>query len=295
MGEWQWNICDWLRSFIGGRIDKNTYTDPMYSPRAALVFTPTEKDTIKGSITRSVRMNNAEEMRWEYVNNNKMSEPEKLDNLELRYERQQNKNLWFAATAFTNKLGVISWDGITNTTKTIGEQKVWGLEGEITYKKDKLELSASHGYTKLIDFTLNPGASTSLSADPYGYGDDLANWHNHITKIQAKYTVTPKLSVNASARLYWGVPGAKDYAEYRKANGMDDSIDAGTYKADGPAYFINLGAEYKYSKNLTVRLDGTNLMGFIDREYNKRLYTQDTFNDYRCTAPSFIASLIYKF
>jgi outer membrane receptor for ferrienterochelin and colicins len=296
MGEWQWSICDWLRTFVGGRVDKNTYTDPMYSPRFALVLTPTEKDTIKASITRSVRMNNAEEMRWEYVNNDEMSQPEKLDNYELRYERQQNENLWFAATAFINKLNVISWDTSAHATKNVGGQKVWGLEGEITYKKDNLELSASHGYTELIHFTLQSGASTYLSAMPYGYGEDLANWHNHISKIQAKYTINPKWSVNASARLYWGVPGAKDYAKYQATvAGNTEAPDMSSYDASKPAYFVNIGAEYKYSDNLTVRLDGCNLMGFLDEKYNKRLYTQDTFNDYRCTAPSFIVSLIYKF
>jgi outer membrane receptor for ferrienterochelin and colicins len=296
MTEWQWSICDWLTSFVGGRVDKNTYTDPMYSPRAALVFALTEKDTVKGSVTRSVRMNNAEEMRWEYVDNGTMSEPEKLDNYELRYERQQNENLWLALTAFTNKLDVISWDGAAAATQTIGEQKVHGLEGEVTWKKGDWTLSASHGYTQLVDFTLEPGSSTFLTAHPYGYGDDLANWHNHISKIQAKYKVTNKFSVNGSARIYWGVPGAEDYAEYLTTVGSNtEKADLHNYEADGPAYFINLGAEYQYSKNLTLRLDGTNLMGFFDEKYNKRLYTQDTFNDYRCTAPSFIGTLTYKF
>jgi iron complex outermembrane receptor protein len=296
MGEWQWGICDWLTSFVGGRVDKNTYTDPMYSPRAALVFTLTEKDTIKASATRSVRMNNAEEMRWEFLSNDAMSQPEKLDNFELRYERQQTENLWLALTGFANKLEVISWDGGVNATKAIGEQKLRGLEGEITYKKGEFTLSASHGFTELVDFTLQPGSSTALTAKPYGYGDDLANWHNQISKIQAKYNVTSKLSVNTSARMYWGAPGAEDYAEYLNTVGSNtEKADMSDYKANKAAYFINLGAEYKYSKNLTLRLDGTNLMGFIDEDYNKRMYTQDTFNDYRCTAPSFIASLTYLF
>ncbi len=46
-GEHQWSINEKWTSFIGGRIDDHTYTDEMLSPRAAIVFTPNDKDTYK--------------------------------------------------------------------------------------------------------------------------------------------------------------------------------------------------------------------------------------------------------
>ncbi|MBW8002278.1 MAG: TonB-dependent receptor plug domain-containing protein [Planctomycetes bacterium] len=289
MGEWQWNISDHLTSFVGGRVDRNTYTHNLYSPRAAFVWTPNERDTYKFMATKSVRMNNAEEMRNKHVTEGKHSRPEELENIEFRYESQCSEHLWFAMSAYRSKLDVISWDSAATLTQNVGVQKHWGLEGEITYKKDKVQVIASHGYTKLVDFKLNPGASTFLTAHPFGYGKDLANWSNHITKLYTQYDADAKLSFNASARIYWGTPGGADYANYLGLK------EPGFNEAFKMSAFVNLGVQYKCSDDMTLRLDGTNLLGFIDYEYNSRMYSQDQFDNYRSTAPSFIFSLIYKF
>ena len=50
LGEWQWNINDKWTTFAGGRIDKHTFTDEMYSPRAAVVYSPTDIDTLKADV-----------------------------------------------------------------------------------------------------------------------------------------------------------------------------------------------------------------------------------------------------
>ncbi len=55
LGEWQWTINDQWRTFAGGRLDKNTFTDWMISPRVAVVFAPTGRDTFKWIWSRSVR------------------------------------------------------------------------------------------------------------------------------------------------------------------------------------------------------------------------------------------------
>ena len=57
LGEWQWNINDKWTTFLGGRVDDHTYTDKMFSPRVAIVHTPTDKDTYKLMWSRAVRAN----------------------------------------------------------------------------------------------------------------------------------------------------------------------------------------------------------------------------------------------
>ena len=138
---------------------------------------------------------------------------------------------------------------------------------------------------KLDEFELNPGASTIL----YSNGN-LANWSNHITKLQARYNINENLSVNTSARIYWGYPGAKDRAvESGNIDGNDFS------EAYDTSTFINIGCEYQVKKNLNLRLDGTNLLGFVDHDYNRRPILQSDFDSYRCTSPSIIFSMKYKY
>lgn len=308
MAEWQWNITDKLTSFIGYRIDRNTYTHNMHSPRGAIVYTPNEKDTFKFMATKSVRMTNAEELRHKHLGlggTGRHGRPEEIDNFELRYERQHSENQWFAVSIFHSKLDVVSWSG--STTDNVGVQKHWGIEGEYTYKKGKFELNASHGYVKLLDFTIgDPSAEQYLSAHPYDFGYDLANWANHISKIQVKYDVDPKWTIDGSARIYWGFPGAKDFAEYAESINtwwnVGYASETNTWRRDGswdsaygPSFFVNLGVEHKPCKDMTIRFDGTNLMGFIDFKYNKRLITQGNADSYRSTAPSFIVSVKYEF
>ena len=283
MGEWQYNISDEWKTFVGARVDKSTYTDELFSPRGAVVYTPTEEDTFKFMITKSVRMANAEESRLNWLNTHKVSEPEKLENIELRWERQHDENLWFALGGYTSELDVIAWNG--TSAANVGIQKTWGIEGEVVYKKDKWKLSASHNYSQLKDFDEVPGSGTVLYS-----GNELANWSDHQTKAQVKYDITPKFSVNSSARIYWGYPGGQ-----RKSK-VDGLVDDNSFsEAWDTAIFFNLGLGYQFKENLNVRVDGTNLLGFIDHEYNRRPRVLDQFNDYRSTAPSFIFSLNYKF
>ena len=285
MGEWQYKISDEWKTFVAGRFDKNSYSDELFSPQGAIIYTPNDQDTLKFMATKAVRMQTGSRARLHWLNTKEKSEPEKLENFELRWERQHDENLWFGISGYSSALDVIEWNSAAVETREIGVQRTWGLEGEFTYKKDNWELNASHGYTQLKDFDLNPGQTTELYS-----GNDLANWSTHITKVQTKYDITPKLSVNSSARIYWGYPGGERYA---KVNG---NIDDGTFsEAYDTSIFFNLGLGYQYNENLNLRLDGTNLIGLFDEEYNGRMITQGDFNDYRVTAPSVILSLNYKF
>ena len=284
-GEHQWNINPEWTSFLGFRWDKHTYTTDMYSPRISLVYTPTKQDTFKVMASRSSRMSFEGEMKADWNSTKKHIEPEELDAYELRYERQQNDRLWFAGSAFFHDHKLKGYDGNTGQFGSpIGDVTSWGLELEAIYKTEKTEIGISHCYTKLSTFELaNDNISQYLSAKPSGYGDDFANWHNNISKLTAKYKVDEKLTLDGSVRIYWQIPGARDF----NRQWMDEYGDNRAEEPSWESIFLNLGLTYKVNEDMDVRFDGYNLVGFIDKEFNRKMYGFGNFSDYRSVAPAF--------
>jgi len=296
LGEHQWTISDKWTTFLGARLDKHTYTDYMFSPRAAIVYTPTAIDAYKLIWSRSVRANFEEEMKAQADANGGNSKPEQLDSVELRYERQQSKNLDLAASLFLHySFDRISYNSLTSQNTTIGTQKDWGAELEASYHTEKTRLTISHGYTKLIDFKLAPDASSALiTAKPYGYGDDLANWANNITKLTAQQKLDDKWTLDGSLRIYWGFPGLKDLNKYEASlAGAGAIVEPGWEKAYRGNYYLDLGLQYKASKDLTIGITGYNLLGLFNMDLNKRNYMSDP--DYRDEAVAVGVSVTYKF
>jgi iron complex outermembrane receptor protein len=297
LGEWQWNISDKWTTFLGGRVDDHTYTNRMYSPRAAIVHSPTAIDTFKLMWSRSVRANVEEEMKAQARAGLGNSDPEKLSTVEFRYERQQNKNLDLAASVFMHyNFKLISWDETTKQSAAVGMQKDWGAELEASYHTDKTRLTISHGYTKLISFDLEPGRTTYATAAPYGFGNDLSNWSSHITKLTAQHKLDDKWTIDASMRIYWGFPGIKDYDEYNPYayTGGSRFIEEGWHKDYRGNYYLDLGLQYQPNKDLTIGVTGYYLLGIFDKDLNKRNYL-DSCGDFRDNAPAVAVSVTYKF
>jgi iron complex outermembrane receptor protein len=296
LGEWQWTINDKWTAFLGGRIDDHTYTAKMFSPRAALIYTPNENNTYKLMLTRSVRTNFEEEMKKQFDDTHRNSDPEKLTSLEFRYERKCSDNLDFATSVYHHKLDVISWAG---RSTNVGTQEDWGLEGELSYHTEKTRFTLAHGYTKLLTFKLIPGVSTHLTAMPYNYGDDLTNWSNHNTKAVYQRKLNDKWTFDASLRVYWGFPGLKDYDEYHPyaKSAAAPIVTRAWERTYRGSYFLDLGLNYKYSKNLEFNITGYNLLGIFNMDFNKRNYieTGGTGVDFRSHAPAVGVSLTYIF
>jgi outer membrane receptor protein involved in Fe transport len=300
LGEWQWKINDIWTTFLGARIDDHTFTDPMFSPHASVVFTPTNIDTFKLMWARSVRANFEAEMTRLDMDTGDKSKPEKLDSIELRYERQQSKNLDLAASVFLHyNLEAFSWSQSLYRSILIGKQKEWGIELEAAYHTEKTRLSLSHSYTKLIDFTLDdPCQFAYISAKPRGYGDDLTNWSNHITKLTLEQKLDDKWTFDSSLRIYWGFPGMKDFDKYYPYtySGSSPVVEDGWKRAYRGSYYLNMGLRYKPDNNLTIGITGYYLLGIFDKDLNKRNYIEVVGNgDFRNHAPAVGVYVEYKF
>jgi outer membrane receptor protein involved in Fe transport len=311
LGEWQWNINDSWTAFLGGRMDRHTFTDTMFSPRAALVHTPNERDTYKLMWSRSLRANFEEYMKRQDQLHGTKSEPEKLDSIEFRYERQQSKNLDLAASLFWHyNLQSLGWSQADQSYTIAGTQRTYGVELEATYHTDKTRFTVSHGYTKLYSFYLSPAQrnyrptapAQAVTANPYGYGCDLTNWSNHNTKLVYQRKLDDKWTFDASMRIYWGFPGMREFDKYYPYNSVTNAtadrrqIEPDWKRAYRGSYFLDLGLQYKYSKNLEIGITGYNLLGILEKDLNKRNFVEVAgTGDFRDSAPAVAVSLTYKF
>jgi iron complex outermembrane receptor protein len=296
-GEYQWRINDQLTAFVSAREDDHTYTNPMFSPRFSLVYTPTDVDTFKLMASRSVRTNNDAMMEITYLSQNADSEVEVLKAYEARYERRVGDHIWLAADAFTHNQDMIGWvsDSGAGHTGPLGKEKLWGVEAEASYVQDRFRFDISHGYTKLLSFDLPPGSAPATiedTASTGGYGYDLNNWYNNITKMRVHYQATDKLSLDSSLITYWNSPGGEDYAETRSY--------AYNPRASNVFYnhwYLNLGLQYQYSKNLTMRMDAYNILGLFDDNLNARRegFNTEAPGEARIQPVALGFQLVYKF
>ncbi len=293
LGEYQWNINDQWTSFLGARIDDHTYSERMFSPRASLVFAPNEKDVYKLMWARSVRANFEEEMRIGALSGKPDGDPEKLDSVELRYEREQSDALDLAASVYVHyNLDLITFSGADSAPVPVGVQRDWGFELEGYYHTENTRFGISHSYSKLYDFSLQPGKSTIVTSMGNGVGNDFARWSNHITKVTAEHKLNDRWTLDGSMRVYWGFTGLKDYDHYQRDANGNTFIKGGWNRSYRGNYYLNLGLQYQPNEDLTFRVDGMNLLGIFNKDFNKRNYDGEM---YRSHAPSVAFTMVYKF
>jgi iron complex outermembrane receptor protein len=298
LAEHQWHLDEQWTTFASARADKHSYTGWLLSPRLALAFTPGRQDTLKLIAARAVRRNGDGELRQEYVQSGSRGTTETLDSLEFRYERQHDAQWNSGGSVFVEQNEAIGFDAAANHSVAVGTFKIWGIEPEISFRSEKTRLILSHGYTKLFGSSLaTPGTVQGITAEPYGYGHNLANWANNITKLALIREMDAEWTASTSLRMYWGYPGARDLADWNGAQSTPRSYalaDPGYDAAYGPSVFWNAGLEYRPVQHLTVRADAFNIMGWFDQTLNKRIY-YFRGSDYTVEAASVALSARFAF
>jgi outer membrane receptor for ferrienterochelin and colicins len=268
-GEYQWHVNDQLTAFVSAREDDHTYTTPMFSPRLSLVYTPTDVDTFKLMASRAVRTNNDAEMENTYLGKRSNSEVEVLKAYEARYERKVGSNILLAADAFIHNQSIIGWvnegAGLPGHTGPLATERLWGFEAEASYVKDRFRFDVSHGFTKLLDYVLAPPTTSSEDTAVSMGSKDLSNWYNNISKMRVHYQADDKLSLDSSLIVYWNNPGGEDNA---RSNSWTYNRRASDVFYN--SWYLNLGLQYQYSKNLTMRVDAYNVLGLFDESLNQR-------------------------
>lgn len=303
-GEGQWLINETLTGFLSARIDEHSYTEPLLSPRLSLVYMPTDSDTIKLIVARSQRMNFAVDMREEVLDNdNRESEPETLDNIELRFDHAFNPNFSSSVIGYLEKLDLIGFppaflDNGPDNQRVIATEKQWGLEWEMSWSSSNMTLHFSHAYVKLEDFDLREGVTRSfVTSMPNGYGDSLNNFSSNLSKLNGHYHFNDTWQGYFSLVYYWKFEGTRDSlifrADTRASEGGESRYQIGNDEVYDSNIYLNIGAEGQLSDDLMLGINGHNLLGLIEDSYNKRNYFLSE-GEYRLQAPSLSLSLTWR-
>jgi iron complex outermembrane receptor protein len=300
LGEHRWEICDCWTLFVTGRWDKHTYTDTLFSPRGAIVYTPNDVNTLKFIATESVRRLPEDVLYGDARNQRERTDVESIESLELRYERRPCDAWLWAASGFYQESEFVGLSGRGNSNQgQFADVSMWGVELETVYRTERSRIVASQSYTGLIQFELvGPFAlpdpfdladdffQQRISAAPYGFGNDMANQSPHLTKLAIHHAHNCYWSSDASLRIYWGFPGDQDMTEYDNARfaarGEANRVsDEGFLKAFRGAGFLNYALNYEPCDCVTARLDLYNILGWFDRDLNKRnfIFQSTTYRD----------------
>ncbi len=279
MAEHQWKINKHWTTFLSIRTDKHTFSDWLFSPRASVIFTPTERDTFKIIAGQSVRRSCDEELWSQWERQRTTPKPEKLRSYEISYERKMTDHWRVGGSGFFEDYDAIGWIPTWYYSSSIGDFQIAGGEIVISYTSPSTRLTLSQGVSKLVNSHLPgtlPEAGQTVTAEPYGYGNDLAEWSPFITKLAVVHNLDREWTVSSSLVYYSGFPGAKDYADYASTLSTPPSAvplsDPGYTKPYGPNLFVNLGLQYHPSEHWTFRVDGYNLAELFDKTLSKRNY-----------------------
>jgi outer membrane receptor for ferrienterochelin and colicin len=303
-GEYQKHFASDWTIFAGLRMDKHTYTDWMISPRLSAVYVQDASKVFKLTYNRSVRHSDDADLYKHYQTEGEVGDLETIDNIEFIVDYDYSKMWHMSFSTYYNHHRVVAYNDAIKETGRIGILDFYGLEGIIHYHRGNMDLILSHNYTKQLDFKLNDPETLrqNISASVKGYGNDLANWPNHITKLNMTYKINPQITWNSSLRIYWGLPGAIDMAHYNMDNFSDEKANiylrlplySDSERAFEESIFFNTSVTYRYSDAMTFALYGYDLIGLFDQSYNKRNYFQRT-SHYRETAPSLSVRMTYHF
>lgn len=316
LGEYQWRINEQWVSFLSGRADKHTYTDWLLSPRAALVWMPNKRDTIKFIAADAVRRVEDDVLRFMFLKGGEFDELEKLGSLELRYERRPTEELFWGISTFYQDTETVAFartgTQLTGRSQLLGEFQIWGIELEAAYRNERTHFLASHSYTDLVHGRLLDPETTiqGVSAFPYNvlfdeedpYGRHLANWSPFLTKFYLDRQLDSCWSASGALRIYWGFPGGRDLTDYNNylfEESGDPSPGLGLSDADYTKsfqgnYYLDFGLERKLWKRGALRLDCYNVLGWIDRDLNKRNYL-NRLSEYRSEAAALALSVRVDF
>jgi hypothetical protein len=120
-----------------------------------------------------------------------------------------------------------------------------------------------------------------------------------VTKLALQQDLNNIWSLSASVRVYWGLEGGEDLAEFHNSKspgtiGLLPLTDPGHDDPFDPSVFVNVGVECRPKENIELRWDAFNILGWFDDTLNKRNYLVRS-SAYRSEAPAFSLSAKVRF
>lgn len=219
--EANYQLTNGLRALASLRVDKNTYSDYLWSPRVSLIKNLKKTQYVKFIAQQSQRVNTAAQLLLDDLNG---EDPEHMTitGYELAYSSVLGSGIETNAALFYNEQEVLS-NSEEDISQILGDLKFYGLELDFQKKSGNKRFGLSYSYLKQLDWYLNDGLSSSgvsysdynvdlddLGVTMTGVGNDLNNWANQYIKSYVYFDLNSYLSINFDARYYWDMQGAKD-------------------------------------------------------------------------------------
>lgn len=276
-GEVNAQVLPKLNLIFSGRVDKDTYSEPLISPRLAAVWDVDNFGIIKGIVQKSVRMDTVIN-RWVTAVQGKKCKPEIIKSAEVSYSSVPLGNTTFNLATYLNSLDAMAWSNLA--TNLQGNLNVFGVDAEVKYAVERYTIGLNHAFAKQIDWKLDPNLTYSWynmshfyrssfgGLETSGNGNDIMNWANHSTKMFATLKATKKLSFFGDMRIFWGYDGNKDWMEMyedRAAGHSEQAFvnscldDARSRDLFGTDVRIDLSTQYQLKDYLTITVYGMNL------------------------------------
>lgn len=253
--ESSYQLSDIFSFMVSARLDKPDIAGWMFSPRFVFISEINNKNTVRLSAQRSLRMLPSRAQYLYNEDNGESSDFEQLDNLELAYTSIFGENLLFNANVYFNNLEAVGYTG--SELQLFGDQGMMGVELDLRYKAGDLQLGFNHSHSNLLYFNWNEeikntGTSrnnitfsdynldvnrSGVNLNLQSYGSSLNNWSNNSSRIYATYKLLDnKLALHANTRIFWDYEGAYDEmrmyeAAYENAGEQDDINAYNTAKA----------------------------------------------------------------
>lgn len=222
IGAWQFsgflearvNIFHALDLIGSARVDKHEFSEYAFSPRVSLIGRLTERQRLKLTGQKAVRLPTFNELYTFNVFTNEDVSPEISQGIELMYNYQLNADWYIDFCAYYNSIEQIVWlaEGYPDIA---GRFEVAGLESGMNYRGRKLQIAASYSYVRQLNWEpvkpleawlVNIG-DDSLSYTLPDYGNNrLNNIPGHSIKFHANYRPGPRFTLHVNARYSaaWG-------------------------------------------------------------------------------------------
>jgi outer membrane receptor protein involved in Fe transport len=273
------------------RLDKNTYSRYLFSPRLVVMSRFGNGGVLKGIVQQSKRMNTAEQLYVEHRAGG-TSAPETLTGYELAYTVPIAEPLSLSTSGFYNQAQILAWNG-KDATVRVGDLSLYGVEGEARYSRREATVAISQSFVGQVKWKLATGQTGSgISYSDYnrpvdmangvtmtGFGNNLNNVPQSVTKAYATYTLAG-FTGHLDARVLWGWAGYKDGLTSLQNAAAGTPKQAAVEQALAATDGTNLyGVDFRLNASLRYRLWRTisvsaYVMNLLGNGQNKR-YSYD--------------------
>ena len=196
--------------FVSARADHHEYADTAWSPRIALVTSPSSRTTWRLVAQQSTRLPVFPDLFSQHLISDDSAEPEQLTGLEASVQHAPSDALQLTATAYATSTDRVQWVAELEGSSVFGTQDVWGLELESAWRSSRCNVGLSYSYLEQLDWDpLVEETSNMFTPDrepmpTEGFGENrINNFPRHSLKGFANWKLSDTVTLHLNGRFEW--------------------------------------------------------------------------------------------